>query len=361
MILHIVTFDKFTCGYINFMKTNMCNFEHYFIVSSKAKSLRFINSKNIYYIENFYYAIKNKEIQSLLDLASMIIASGLFETTKFISMLKHRHFNKLNIQLWGGDFYFLQDKIDRFDIVGRLVKYRHLRCISKANSIIFLIDGDYKKFQEITRMKKKHFVAPMPFDPINKIDIAAFRGKVSNRNSINIMVGNSATTSNQHVAVFSLLSKYTNEDFEVFVPLSYGDEKYKNIVIQKGIEILGTHFHPIVSYLNSDVYTDFLSSIEIAIFNNNRQQGMGNILTLLGLGKKVYLRNDTSMWEEYTGKGYDINSVDDIARQDYKDFIEFPSDSRKKNIVLYNKFMTGENEKAAWDRVFTSIKWGKGI
>ena len=36
-------------------------------------------------------------------------------------------------------------------------------------------------------------------------------------------------------------------------------------------------------------YISFLGSIDIGIFNNNRQQGMGNITNLLYLGKKVYL------------------------------------------------------------------------
>lgn len=33
------------------------------------------------------------------------------------------------------------------------------------------------------------------------------------------------------------------------------------------------------------------------MFNHKRQQALGNIMTLLGLGKKVYLRDDISTWD----------------------------------------------------------------
>ena len=41
-------------------------------------------------------------------------------------------------------------------------------------------------------------------------------------------------------------------------------------------------------------------SIEIAIFNNDRQQAMGNITALLGMKSKVFIRDDTSMWSNFS-------------------------------------------------------------
>ena len=50
-------------------------------------------------------------------------------------------------------------------------------------------------------------------------------------------------------------------------------------------------------------YIELLSDIDIAVFNHNRQQGLGNTTTLLGLGKKVYLRSDTTTWKTLIGMG----------------------------------------------------------
>ena len=40
---------------------------------------------------------------------------------------------------------------------------------------------------------------------------------------INILIGNSATETNNHIEVLDLLSKFKNEDIKIYVPLSYGD------------------------------------------------------------------------------------------------------------------------------------------
>jgi hypothetical protein len=56
-------------------------------------------------------------------------------------------------------------------------------------------------------------------------------------------------------------------------------------------------------FLTADRYLEFLGRIDIAIFNHRRQQGMGNIITLLGLGKKVYLRKDTTSGSALTNMG----------------------------------------------------------
>lgn len=50
--------------------------------------------------------------------------------------------------------------------------------------------------------------------------------------------------------------------------------------------------------MNPEEYCSFLSEMDVAVFNNNRQQGMANIALLANLGTKVFIRNDTSMWDQ---------------------------------------------------------------
>ncbi|WP_083234102.1 TDP-N-acetylfucosamine:lipid II N-acetylfucosaminyltransferase [Candidatus Marithrix sp. Canyon 246] len=75
----------------------------------------------------------------------------------------------------------------------------------------------------------------------------------------------------------------------MFVPLSYGDPKgvYIKEVISTGTKIFGDKFIPMTEFMDFDKYLNFLGSINITIFNHNRQQAMGNTITLLGFGKKV--------------------------------------------------------------------------
>ena len=49
-IVHVVHRDKFTSGYINFMKTEMGN-ENIFITLKDGFELSLVDEENIYYIE----------------------------------------------------------------------------------------------------------------------------------------------------------------------------------------------------------------------------------------------------------------------------------------------------------------------
>ena len=59
-------------------------------------------------------------------------------------------------------------------------------------------------------------------------------------------------------------------------------------------------------------YLEFLGKIDIAVFAHKRQQAMGNMTTLLGLGKKVYLRSDVTPWEFYSKLGVKVFDVDGL-------------------------------------------------
>ncbi|MFN6992190.1 MAG: TDP-N-acetylfucosamine:lipid II N-acetylfucosaminyltransferase, partial [Fervidobacterium sp.] len=132
-------------------------------------------------------------------------------------------------------------------------------------------------------------------------------------NVINIQIGNSADPTNNHLEIFKKLLVYNQENIHIFAPLSYGNHNYAKEVIKIGKSYFGDKFTPITEFIPFDKYLDFLSNIDIAIFAHNRQQGFGNIITLLGLGKKVYLRSNVTLWhlfKEFGIKVFDISTVD---------------------------------------------------
>ena len=60
-------------------------------------------------------------------------------------------------------------------------------------------------------------------------------------------------------------------------------------------------------------YLELLGQIDIAIFAHKRQQAMGNAITLLGLGKKVYMRDDVTSWQLFKNIGvkvFELNKLD---------------------------------------------------
>ncbi|MDD2509394.1 MAG: TDP-N-acetylfucosamine:lipid II N-acetylfucosaminyltransferase [Aliarcobacter sp.] len=129
----------------------------------------------------------------------------------------------------------------------------------------------------------------------------------------NIQLGNSADPSNNHIDVLSKLIKYKDENIKIFTPLSYGDQVYAQDVIKKGKELFGDKFVALTEFMPFEKYLEFLGQIDIAIFAHKRQQAMGNTITLLGLGKKVYMRSDITPWQLFDSldvKVYDVANIE---------------------------------------------------
>ena len=102
---------------------------------------------------------------------------------------------------------------------------------------------------------------------------------------------------NYHIEVFEKLRKYRTENIKVYVPLSYGSNSYAESVISEGKRIFGDKFYPMTKFMEKEQYFRFLMTIDVAIFANDRQQALGNIVALLYAGKKVYMRKTISSWE----------------------------------------------------------------
>lgn len=137
----------------------------------------------------------------------------------------------------------------------------------------------------------------------DKIGLNVLNGK-------NVLIGNSADPSNNHLDIFSKLSKIHLGNRKVFVPLSYGgNEFYKSLVIKKGQELFGDNFVPLINFMALEKYNEILLSCGTLIFNHVRQQGVGNIIIMGYLGAKIYLNPKSPVYGYYKDLGMHINSL----------------------------------------------------
>lgn len=199
--------------------------------------------------------------------------------------------------MWGGDFYFPQKQSE-------LQKY----VIENISYLVTGTKGEVDYLRNNYNAKGEHIEAFVYTSNLFKnIESSP---KIDDK--IRILIGNSSTETNQHFEVFNKLEIYKNENIEIFVPLSYGDFKYGMQVMKLGYEIFGDKFKPIIDFMNEQDYYKFLSTIDIGIFNHNRQQGMGNIITLLGMGKKVYMNPEVTTYEMFINNNIFINDVNNF-------------------------------------------------
>lgn len=170
------------------------------------------------------------------------------------------------------------------------------------------------------------------------------------RNSI--LIGNSASFSNNHVYSFKFLKKLEIGNKKVVVPLSYGgSDKYKKHVIQKGRKIWSDHFSPILDFMPLDDYNKLLADSLICIYGNWRQEAMGNILTVLGFGAKVFLSEKNPLYFWLINMGFVVFSLEKIS-QEQIDLPLLPNEIKHNQDLILKTF----NKKALNEAIINI--WG---
>lgn len=172
--------------------------------------------------------------------------------------------------------------------------------------------------------------------------------KPKEHSTINIQLGNSADPTNNHLDVLNKLVKYKDENIKIFTPLSYGDQEYAKDVIAKGKELFGDKFVALTDFMPFEKYLEFLGSIDIAIFAHKRQQAMGNTITLLRLGKKVYMRSDITPWQLFNDIDVKVFDVDNIGID------TMDEQTKMKNIRKVKEYFSQENYLKQLQNLFES-------
>ncbi|HVK32277.1 MAG TPA: TDP-N-acetylfucosamine:lipid II N-acetylfucosaminyltransferase [Burkholderiaceae bacterium] len=127
-----------------------------------------------------------------------------------------------------------------------------------------------------------------------------------------VLVGNSATASNNHVEAFELLHGRVDEG-RVIAPLSYGNLNYGRQVAEVGTRLFGERFDPLTQWMPIDEYNRRIGGCGFVVMNHRRQQAVGNIGAALFKGATVYLRPENPLASFYRDLGIHLRSTDELA------------------------------------------------
>ena len=129
-----------------------------------------------------------------------------------------------------------------------------------------------------------------------------------------IIIGNSASRSNNHISIIKRLSKLSLATRKVIVPLSYGGNN-GNYIKEKGMDLLGESFLPITEFLPLEQYNKLLYRANVFIYNNYRQEAAGNIITALYIGGAVFLNTRNTLYSYFKDMGCVLFSVDELEEK----------------------------------------------
>lgn len=329
MILQIMPQGDLSDGFIAFMEERFeGEFAYILVGDNTVAEIHRKSSDKTIFISERSQLVFNKRCRKLLADADAIIINWV---DGVILSLLRPYRKKIGLLFWGGDLVFFLKGLDASSLIS---KVRHLfikKQIEKAPCIITLTNGEIEQLRLRCQCEGKWFLGSFMSNTMKEIkELQPTRDKYG---SIRILLGNSATKTNRHVEAMQMLSKFKDENIEVFAPLSYGDMSYAKEVKAEGERLFGKKFKPLLSMMDSSQYLSFLSSISVGVFNHNRQQGIGNVSRLLAFGSKVYLSEDGPMLLENLNEGFSVFRTEGIRDLTFEEFYQMRQEDRLKNMA----------------------------
>jgi dTDP-N-acetylfucosamine:lipid II N-acetylfucosaminyltransferase len=347
--VHICENQKFTDSYIKLINKHFDRSEHLFLIIGKGIGAKITASTNVARISTKV----GGGIRLLKEMyrSDKIHLHGLFIPQVVVLLfLQPWLLKKCNWIVWGGDLYsYCREKRKLKMKIKEMMRRVVIRYMGHITT---LVRGDYDLAVEWygTKGKYQHgvYVNPISLDYLNGL----LTLNKAHTDTINIQVGNSGDPSNQHIEVLHSLKKFDKESIKIYIPLSYsGSKEYIDEIVKYGQEVFADKFVPMFEFLEPDEYAKYLSSIDVAIFNHDRQQALGNIFALLYLNKKVFIRSDITSWEYITKElGLDIFKFEEIDQLNFDAF--YSNNSSKGNPQRVKKLFEDKHIAQVWNKIF---------
>lgn len=338
-ILHLLPHNTYGRDFISLLDRNPDEHIHFFRITysqlNYQTSHKLLIGVKQYFVIFFAFLKYDK-----------VFCHGLFDNRHNLVFLFAPFVNKkLYWILWGWDLYLYKHHGNGFK--QRLAEFIRKLLFKRVRNVLTSIPGDFELFKLVYNNLAKHHVVRY-YLPIR------FSALKPSLKVWNVLVGNSASATNNHVeAIERLISEIDLEYKTFYFPLSYGNKLIAENVIKIGNEKLKDYFVPITEYMQYDNYIDFLKRMDVAIMYHDNQEALGNIFQLLALGKKVYLRSETTHFVDLTEQGFKIfdandhlSSIDDLMS----------TEDALKNIKLVKKLYSEEKITKEWSKVFSYQK-----
>ena len=338
-IIHICPDAKFIDAAWDAFETLVPGGNRYFI-QGEAKELKYINNVDVIFTgrqpwknENFCKLLKNAPcviLHSLSDTHVKLVNAKSLKGTKFVWVGFGFDYYDFVVSL-KADLYMprtsetvasLNKSINQFSLQRLKIKFSGMfrkalrrQAVKKISFFCPVLESEYElvrsSFRDSASFPK---LALYNYGTNAKLfDEIAIKG-----NAIlgeNILLGNSANPTNNHIEIIDMLSRLNLGDRDVIVPLSYGygNNDYIRHICSFGQEKLGDKFKPITDFLPYREYVDLLNSCRIVLMNHKRQQALGNIQMQIARGATVFLRRENPVYSWYQEMGVEVMDIEKLS------------------------------------------------
>lgn len=335
MILHIATLDKFIPPFVRLIEQEFGEEGHQFWFTGSVEQYSVARSDSVYVWGGGFlrkligYAKLVKQLHS----ARKIMLHGLFNMRVVqILALCPWVLTKCHWIIWGGDLYQFRKATNTWR--SRIDEAFRRFVIQRIGHLVTYIEGDVELARQWYGAKGVHHECIMYLSNVVDPKMTLEAGWAPDHDSWNILLGNSADPSNNHIDALERLLPFKDQAIKIYAPLSYGDQNHAKIVISQGKAWFGDKFVPMTDFMPFEQYLEFLKSLDIAIFNHQRQQAMGNIITLLGMGKPVFMRSDVSHSLFLKSLGIKLNDFEQL------ELCRIPPREAEENVLIVRSYFS---------------------
>lgn len=160
-----------------------------------------------------------------------------------------------------------------------------------------------------------------------------------------IWLGNSSSISNNHLEAIDFLSRYKEEDLEIFCPLSYGEQKYGDVIQKAGERAIGSKFIALREFLERKAYYDLMDRVDVVVMNHQRTQAAGNIWAFLKMGKKIYMNRESTLYQLLKSAGVEVFPLSNTGVE-FAEFVEpLARDVATANYELFQELFSVKRKR----------------
>lgn len=323
-VLHLGVASPIVSGFWRFLETHLNPQAHLMLISQPLSSFECRDPTRLkqasgwkYYLLLIYYAYQ----------AEQLVIHGLFDFRLILVLFFQPWLLKKTYWIvWGADLY-------RYQIFTKTWKWHVKEFFRRIviRNMAYLVtgtQGDFELAQQWYGAKGQHIRC---FNYPSNLFKTTYVQPSQDR-TLRLLMGNSADPANNHFEIFSLLAAHKEKDILIYCPLSYGDNQHAQHVVEQGKALFGEKFKPLLDFMPLEEYIALLNQVSIGIFAHDIQQAFGNKISLLGLGKKVYLKRSSTLWQVFEELDIKVFALNELKLCPLTDEI---ADHNRKQVQKY--------------------------
>lgn len=146
-----------------------------------------------------------------------------------------------------------------------------------------------------------------------------------------VLLGQSASSHNNHLEVFDLLHTTLPAEARLVVPLSYGNARYADHIEQAGRSLFGERFVALRTWMPIADYQQQIARCGFVVMNHRRQKAVGNISSALYKGAKVFMQRSNPLVAFFTDLGAAVFDIDEFGTDPIAAWQPLDASQRQRN------------------------------